>query len=45
MSCAGYGVFDNFVGCNVSAFKDKRNVGDFVESIRKSLDQIAEVLS
>uniref|UniRef100_A0A8D0DVT5 Carnitine O-palmitoyltransferase 2, mitochondrial n=1 Tax=Salvator merianae TaxID=96440 RepID=A0A8D0DVT5_SALMN len=38
-----YGIHDNWIGCNVSAYPD-RNVQDFLQCVHKSLDDIFNVL-
>ncbi|KAK5869344.1 hypothetical protein PBY51_024069 [Eleginops maclovinus] len=39
----GYGVHDDWIGCNVSSYPD-RNVHDFLECVHKSLEDIFTVL-
>lgn len=39
----GYGIHDNWIGCNVSSYPS-RNADDFLECVSKSLDDIYSVL-
>ncbi|XP_029904807.1 carnitine O-palmitoyltransferase 2, mitochondrial [Myripristis murdjan] len=39
----GYGVHDNWIGCNVSSYPD-RNVHEFLQCVHKSLEDIFTVL-